>query len=80
MELADSAILPYDVTKLANEIQETLDNFAKNNITQKLEENNASIRFVQEAVNEFTKVTREFKEKVKSTLLVVGQLEIFLDL
>ena len=38
--------------------------FEKNNITQKLEDNNASLKFVQSAIEEFEMATSKFMAKL----------------
>jgi hypothetical protein len=57
LELADSAILPYKLERFPKQLKEMLD---KNNVTKKLEENNASLKFVKAAIDEFETATSDF--------------------
>ena len=60
--MADSALLPYNLEQLPKTIQETLDAFEKDNTTRKMEDNGASLRFIQKAVQDFATATRQFQK------------------
>ena len=65
MEMADSSILPYNLDRFPKAMKDTLETFDKYNITQKLEENNASLKFVKEAVLDFEKATSKFMNRLE---------------
>ena len=45
-------------------MKDAMEAFEKNNITQKLEDNNASLKFVQSAIEEFEMATSKFMSKL----------------
>ena len=67
MELADSAILPYNLDRFPKAMQDTLDDLDKNNVTKQLEDNGASLRFIKEAVKDFASVASEFQTQLKAS-------------
>ena len=60
LELADSAILPYNLDRFPKAMKDAIESFDKFNITQQLEANDASLRFVKTAVSDFEKATADF--------------------
>ena len=60
LELADSAILPYKLEIFPKQLKDNMEMLDKNNITKKLEENNASLKFVKAAIDEFETATSNF--------------------
>ena len=66
LELADSAVLPYNLQKFPKAMKDAMEAFEKNNITQKLEDNNASLKFVQSAIEEFEMATSKFMAKLNN--------------
>ena len=66
LELADSAVLlPYKLEKFPKSMKDTMETFEKNNVTKKLEDNNASLKFVHEAIEEFELSTTKFMAKLE---------------
>ena len=53
-------MLPYNLEKFPKAMKDAMEAFEKNNITQKLEDNNASLKFVQSAIEEFEMATTKF--------------------
>ena len=66
LELADSAILPYNLENFPKVLKETMDLLDEKNVTQKLEDNNASLKFVKEAINEFEMATSGFMAQIEN--------------
>ena len=60
LELADSTILPYNLEKFPQQMQETLDLFDQKNVTMMLQNGGVSLEFVKEAVKEFHDITKNF--------------------
>lgn len=58
--MADSALLPYNLERFPSAMQETLETFVANNVTQILESNGASLKYIQEAVKDFKRATEDF--------------------
>ena len=50
---------------LSKAMKDTMDVFEKNNVTKKLEENNASLKFVQAAIAEFEMAASKFMAKLE---------------
>ena len=46
-------------------MKDTMETFEKNNVTTKLEDNNASLKFVHEAIEEFELSTTKFMAKLE---------------
>ena len=65
LELADSAVLPYNLERFPKSMKDTMETFEKNNVTTKLEDNNASLKFVHEAIEEFELSTTKFMAKLE---------------
>ena len=64
-ELADSAVLPYNLENFPKAMKETMDVLEKNNVTKLLEDNSASLKFVKEAIAEFETAASEFMAKLE---------------
>ena len=64
-ELADSAVLPYNLENFPKAMKETMDVLEKNNVTKLLEDNNASLKFVEQAIAEFETAASEFMAKLE---------------
>jgi len=64
-ELADSAVLPYNLENFPKAMKETMDILEKNNVTKLLKDNNASLKFVKEAIAEFETAASEFMAKLE---------------
>jgi hypothetical protein len=60
LELSDSAIIPYNLTRLPEALKATLVSFKANNITKQLNEGGASLMFVESAINDLEKATNEY--------------------
>ena len=65
LELADSAILPYKLERFPKQIKNNMEILDKNNVTKILEENNASLKFVKAAIDEFEMSTSNFMSEIK---------------
>ena len=65
LELADSAILPYNLDRFPKAMKDAIESFDKFNVTQQLEANDASLRFVKNAVSDFEKATADFMVKLE---------------
>ena len=65
LELADSAILPYKLERFPKQIKNNMEILDKNNVTKILEENNASLKFVKAAIDEFEVATSDFMGEIK---------------
>ena len=65
LELADSVILPYKLERFPKQIKNNMEILDKNNVTKILEENNASLKFVKAAIDEFEMATANFMSEVK---------------
>ena len=66
LELADSAILPYNLERLPEVMKQSMDIFDSNNVTSVLEQGGVSLKFVKEAVQEFSEATKNFMSNLKS--------------
>ncbi len=51
--LADSTVLPYNINLMARVMKASLDTLRKDNVTQLLEDNGASLEYVESAVKDF---------------------------
>lgn len=58
--MADSALLPYNLERFPTAMQETLETFESNNVTQILESNGATLKHIQQAVKEFKAAVTDF--------------------
>ncbi len=71
MELADSALLPYNLERFPASMKTALEGLDKaSNVTLTLEANGATLKFVKQAIDEFEKATQKFMshiEDVKSS-------------
>ena len=76
LELADSAILPYNLDRFPKAMKDAIESFDKFNVTQQLEDNDASIRFVKAAVSEFEKATADFMVKLEDLRLSQNPMEL----
>ena len=65
LELADSAVLPYNLERFPKSMKDTMETFENNNVTKKLEDNKASLKFVYEAIEEFELSTTKFMAKLE---------------
>ena len=65
MQMSESALLPFNVRLVPKAMQDTLKAFNQANVTQVLERNGASLKYVQEAVQEFQQVADNYMEKIE---------------
>ena len=65
MEMADSAVLPYNLKRFPDAMKDTMEKLEKNNVTKQLEKGGASLKHVKVAINEFAKATDEFMDKLE---------------
>ena len=71
LELADSALLPYNLERFPKIMQETLKEFDSNNVTSLLQKGGVTLQYIKEAVEEFKTSTEEFMknlQEIKKTL------------
>ena len=66
LEMADSAILPYNLERFPKAMQDSLDTFDKNNITDLLKEGGGSLNFVKKAVQDFAKSTKTYMKELQN--------------
>ena len=67
LELADSAVLPYNLERFPKIMQETLEEFDANNVTSLLQKGGVTLQYIKEAVNEFKNSTEEFMKNLQET-------------
>ena len=53
-----------------------MEKLEKNNVTQKLEENSVSLKFVQEAIDNFEKATTNFNAKIENVMQNDNPMEL----
>ena len=66
LELADSAILPYNIERFPKTMFEALETLEKSTVPQQLENFNSTLKFIKEAVIEFEKAAKNFMKHVHS--------------
>ena len=58
-------MLPYNLERFPQAMRKAMETFKKNNITQKLEENNASLEYVEAAILDFELATTKFMARLE---------------
>ena len=65
MEMADSAVLPYNLKRFPDAMKDTMEKLEKNNVTKQLEDGGASLKFVKAAINDFAIAADKFTAKLE---------------
>ena len=76
LELADSAVLPYNLERFPKIMQETLEEFDANNVTSLLQKGGVTLQYIKEAVNEFKISTEEFMKNLQETKKSLDSLSL----
>ena len=76
LELADSAVLPYNLVRFPKIMQETLEEFDANNVTSLLQKGGVTLQYIKEAVNEFKISTEEFMKNLQETKKSLDSLSL----
>ena len=66
LELADSAVLPYNLERFPKVMAETLDSFDTNNVTDALRKGGVTLKHIKDAVKEFSNATKSFMDELKT--------------
>ena len=66
LHLADSALLPFNLQLIPQAMKQSLDEFDGQNVTNILEANGVSLKFVREAINDLTEASSNFMVMVKN--------------
>ena len=76
LEMADSAVLPFKLENFPKVLKENMELLEKNDIARKMEENNASLKFASEAIDEFEEATLDFVKEIEKVKERKNPLEL----
>ena len=65
LNLADSLILPYNLNHLSEAMVDSIEKFKKSGVESLLEDNGATLKYLEEAVKEFVTSCSDFMESLK---------------
>ncbi len=64
LNLADSLVLPYNLNHLGEEMAKTMEQFKTSGVSQLLEENDATLKHLDKAVNDFKEACKQYMNKL----------------
>ena len=76
LELADSAILPYNLERFPHAMQEALDDFDNKNATLLLKNGGVTLQYVKEAVKEFENSAQSFMQNLNKMKDILNPLKM----